>query len=220
MLIIVTVFWRFSYAGIPVKIIRGMSKSAGYRPGMSFADRRFKNSWAVVHIDSSWRFIDCHWGARHISRLQTTSYYEIYTGAPATSPDYKPLHIMKYTLGRPPHHQVTNHFILWNIHWGARHITRLQTTSYYMHMALFRVRDGLISAQVSKIFHKPLGHMHFLARFPMFLCTFKRFHNFIFPECEMGISRTWCQSGEFVLECENMRSYEIYILSCFTCKMS
>ena len=39
------------------------------------------------------------------------------------------------------------------------------------------------------------------------LCTFKRFHNFIFSsECEMGISRTWCQSGEFVLECEKVRS--------------
>ena len=26
-----------------------------------------------------------------------------------------------------------------------------------MHMALFRVRDGSISAQVSEIFHEPLG---------------------------------------------------------------
>ena len=26
-----------------------------------------------------------------------------------------------------------------------------------MHMALFRVRDGCISAQVSEIFHEPLG---------------------------------------------------------------
>ena len=26
-----------------------------------------------------------------------------------------------------------------------------------MHMALFRVRDGFISAQVSEIFHEPLG---------------------------------------------------------------
>ena len=54
-----------------------------------------------------------------------------------------------------------------------------------MHMALFRVRDGFISAQVSEIFHKPLGekqcHMHFLAISDV-LCTFKRFHNLIFHQ--------------------------------------
>ena len=36
------------------------------------------------------------------------------------------------------------------------------------------------------------------------LCIFRRFHNFHFsPECEIAIPRTWCQGGEFVLECEN-----------------
>ena len=61
-------------------------------------------------------------------------------------------------------------------------------------MALFRVRDGFISAQVSEIFHEPLGErsetsaeITHLARETMsyafsrtisdVLCTFKRFHN-------------------------------------------
>ena len=35
-----------------------------------------------------------------------------------------------------------------------------------MHMALFRVRDGFISAQVSEIFHEPLIHLsHDLTNF-------------------------------------------------------
>ena len=44
------------------------------------------------------------------------------------------------------------------------------------HMALFRVRDGFISAQVSEIFHEPLGTISDV------LWTFKRFHNFIFHQ--------------------------------------
>ena len=60
-------YFYLSYAGIPVKIIRGVSKSAGYRPGMTFDDDSFRNSWAVVYIDDSWRFVDCHWGARHVN---------------------------------------------------------------------------------------------------------------------------------------------------------
>ncbi len=34
---------------------------------MSFEDGRFRNSWAVVYIDGNWRFVDCHWGARHVN---------------------------------------------------------------------------------------------------------------------------------------------------------
>ncbi len=34
---------------------------------MPFNDNRFRNSWAAVYIDGSWRFVDCHWGARHVS---------------------------------------------------------------------------------------------------------------------------------------------------------
>ena len=50
-----------------------------------------------------------------------------------------------------------------------------------MQMALFRVRYGFISAQVSGIFHEPLDTISAI------LCTFKRFHDFS-AECEMGIS--------------------------------
>ncbi|CAH1790287.1 unnamed protein product, partial [Owenia fusiformis] len=57
-----------SYAGIHCQIIRGFSKSVGYKPGMtSFNDSRFRNAWCVVYIEDSWRFIDCHWGARHVT---------------------------------------------------------------------------------------------------------------------------------------------------------
>ena len=67
-----------SYAGLKVRIIRGVSKSAGYRPGMPFVDGRFRNSWAVIHIDGDWRFIDCHWGARHVTN--TRSQRQLLTG--------------------------------------------------------------------------------------------------------------------------------------------
>ena len=54
-------------------------------------------------------------------------------------------------------------------------------------MALFRVRDGFLSMRDwRREFSRTISDV---------LCTFKRFHNFI-CECEMGISRTWCQSGE------------------------
>ena len=49
-----------------------------------------------------------------------------------------------------------------------------------MHMALFRVGDGFISAQVSEIFHEPL--YAFSRTISDVLCTFKRFHNFIFHQ--------------------------------------
>ena len=58
---------NFSYAGIHVKIVSGYSKSAGYRPGMPFHDARFRNSWTCVLMDGSWRFVDTHWGARHVT---------------------------------------------------------------------------------------------------------------------------------------------------------
>ena len=65
-----------------------------------------------------------------------------------------------------------------------------------MHMALFRVRDGYISAQVSEIFHEPLGEtsaeithparetMSYAFSRTIFdvLCTFKHFHNLIFHQ--------------------------------------
>ena len=58
-----------SYAGIQVKVIRGVSKSAGYRPGMPFGSHgQFRNSWTALYLDNNWHLVDCHWGARHISK--------------------------------------------------------------------------------------------------------------------------------------------------------
>lgn len=62
-----------SYAGLHVKIIRGVSKSAGYRPGMPLHSDRFRNSWAVVHVEGEWRFVDSHWGARHVTSVRMNS---------------------------------------------------------------------------------------------------------------------------------------------------
>ena len=52
-----------------MKTIHGVSKSAGYRAGQPFGDSSsFKNTWSCIHIDDDWRFVDCHWGARHVTR--------------------------------------------------------------------------------------------------------------------------------------------------------
>ncbi|XP_073990879.1 peptidase hillarin isoform X1 [Rhodnius prolixus] len=55
-----------SYAGLHCVVIKGYSKSAGYQPGISFEDNRFRNSWNAVFVAGSWRFVQCNWGARHL----------------------------------------------------------------------------------------------------------------------------------------------------------
>ncbi|CAB4065090.1 Hillarin [Lepeophtheirus salmonis] len=55
-----------SYAGLHCVVIKGFSKSAGYQPGISFEDNRFRNSWNAVFVAGSWRFVQCNWGARHL----------------------------------------------------------------------------------------------------------------------------------------------------------
>ncbi|KAK5966308.1 LIM zinc-binding domain-containing protein, partial [Trichostrongylus colubriformis] len=55
-----------SYAGLHCVVIKGYSKSAGYQPGYSFEDNRFRNTWNAVYLDGSWRFVQCNWGARHL----------------------------------------------------------------------------------------------------------------------------------------------------------
>lgn len=60
----------YSYAGLSVKILKGLSKSAGYKPGLPLKGSQFSNSWAVVLIEDDWHFVDCHWGARHINNLE------------------------------------------------------------------------------------------------------------------------------------------------------
>ncbi|EYC03165.1 hypothetical protein Y032_0095g2798 [Ancylostoma ceylanicum] len=55
-----------SYAGLHCVVIKGYSKSAGYQPGYSFDDNRFRNTWNAVYLEGSWRFVQCNWGARHL----------------------------------------------------------------------------------------------------------------------------------------------------------
>ncbi|VDM53344.1 unnamed protein product [Angiostrongylus costaricensis] len=55
-----------SYAGLHCVVIKGYSKSAGYQPGYSFDDNRFRNTWNAVYLSGSWRFVQCNWGARHL----------------------------------------------------------------------------------------------------------------------------------------------------------
>lgn len=55
-----------SYAGLHCVVVKGYSKSAGYQPGVSFEDNRFRNSWNAVYVASAWRFVQCNWGARHL----------------------------------------------------------------------------------------------------------------------------------------------------------
>ena len=59
-------FFFCSYAGLHCVVIKGYSKSAGYQPGVSFDDNRFRNSWNAVFVDQAWRFVQCNWGARHL----------------------------------------------------------------------------------------------------------------------------------------------------------
>ena len=62
------------------------------------------------------------------------------------------------------------------------------------------------SAEITHLVRETVPYA-FYRTFSDVLCIFKRFHNFIFsPECEMAIARTWCQSGEFVLECKKVET--------------
>ncbi|XP_013773094.1 hillarin-like [Limulus polyphemus] len=55
-----------SYAGLHCVVIKGYSKSAGYKPGVLFEDGCFRNSWNAVYVAGAWRFVQCNWGARHL----------------------------------------------------------------------------------------------------------------------------------------------------------
>ena len=60
------------------------------------------------------------------------------------------------------------------------------------------MREGFISAQVSERSETSAEITH-LARETVPYAFSRTISDVL---CEMGISRTWCQSGEFVLECE------------------
>ncbi|XP_076353635.1 hillarin-like [Tachypleus tridentatus] len=55
-----------SYAGLHCVVIKGYSKSAGYKPGVLFEGTCFRNSWNAVYVAGAWRFVQCNWGARHL----------------------------------------------------------------------------------------------------------------------------------------------------------
>ncbi|XP_013790594.1 hillarin-like [Limulus polyphemus] len=61
-----------SYAGLHCVVIKGYSKSAGYQPGVSVEDSRFRNSWNAVYVAGAWRFVQCNWGARHLVNAKET----------------------------------------------------------------------------------------------------------------------------------------------------
>jgi len=56
-----------SYAGLQCEVIDGYSKGAGYRPGMRLQGNAFRNQWTAVWVDEAWRFVNCNWGARHVT---------------------------------------------------------------------------------------------------------------------------------------------------------
>lgn len=41
---------------------------------MLINDSNFRNSWTCLYIDNSWHFIDCHWGARHVTDSREMDY--------------------------------------------------------------------------------------------------------------------------------------------------
>ncbi|CAD5117098.1 unnamed protein product [Dimorphilus gyrociliatus] len=63
------------YAGLRCKLIDGVSKAAGYKPGMSLM--KFRNQWTAVYVDDAWRFINCNWGARHAKNSSGDLTYEV-----------------------------------------------------------------------------------------------------------------------------------------------
>lgn len=63
------------YAGLRCKLIDGVSKAAGYKPGMSLS--KFRNQWTAVYVDDAWRFVNCNWGARHAKNSCEDLIYEV-----------------------------------------------------------------------------------------------------------------------------------------------
>ena len=62
-----------SYAGLHCEIIEGYSKGAGFRPGSRMTSA-YRNQWTAVWVEGAWRFINCKWGARHVTGTRSSAY--------------------------------------------------------------------------------------------------------------------------------------------------
>jgi transglutaminase/protease-like cytokinesis protein 3 len=54
-----------SYAGIPTKKLRGLTKAYDYKIGHDITG---SGTWAAVYVDNNWRFVDAHWGSSHVTK--------------------------------------------------------------------------------------------------------------------------------------------------------
>lgn len=41
--------------------------------GMEPSGNNFRNIWSAAYINDCWRFVDCHWGARHVDKSRDPS---------------------------------------------------------------------------------------------------------------------------------------------------
>ncbi|XP_062582841.1 kyphoscoliosis peptidase-like [Saccostrea cucullata] len=55
-------------AGIQVQVISGFSKGYGYSPEKPITpNRRTDHAWNAVFLENKWQFVECTWGAGHLS---------------------------------------------------------------------------------------------------------------------------------------------------------
>ncbi|XP_061195087.1 kyphoscoliosis peptidase-like [Saccostrea echinata] len=55
-------------AGIQVQVIPGFSKGYGYSPEKPITpNRRTDHAWNAVFLENKWQFVECTWGAGHVS---------------------------------------------------------------------------------------------------------------------------------------------------------
>jgi len=50
-------------AGIPCRVVKGKVKGSGYRLGGAVEG---SNDYCMIYVDSSWRFVDPHWGSQFV----------------------------------------------------------------------------------------------------------------------------------------------------------
>ena len=63
----VSLYYR--YVGIPVKVIHGITKGYEYQVGddLTIYQNHTLHAWNAVYIIDNWFFVDCAWGAGHLS---------------------------------------------------------------------------------------------------------------------------------------------------------
>lgn len=40
---------------------------------MKPASTNFRNIWCAAYVNDNWRFVDCHWGARHVDKSRDST---------------------------------------------------------------------------------------------------------------------------------------------------